>query len=206
LYSLAVSPDGAIYFLNANEHDIYRLEGNREVKVYTHTTYVRNVKFDGQGRLYFSESTGARADGVIYRLEDGRAVHHFQVRLSDVDGYWAGDFAFDAHGILWLSSGNRVPASLYQVKEGRPQRMFTAPGAISGFTFTDEGDLLFADWAQRVDRVELPGFHVSEAVYAPDLAWASDVAVVRGARPPRNPIRRAFPGPPVDPRIVRPPR
>ena len=97
------------------------------------------------------------------------------MRLSNVDGFWAGDFAFDPLGSLWPSRGNRAPASLYHVKEGRPQRRFTAPGSISGFTFTNEGDLLFADWAQRVQRVELPGFHVSEAVYAVVFNYSNHV-------------------------------
>jgi len=99
------------------------------------------------------------------------------VRLSDVGGFWAGDFAFDGKGTLWLSNGNRIPASLYKVEKGQPQRMFTAATSIMGFTFTADGDLLYADQRQRIQRIELPGFLTSEAVHAPNIKLMTDVAV-----------------------------
>lgn len=196
LYSVAVAPDGTVYFSNHNDNHIYRLllPSGEEARVYTHDTYTRDVEFDSEGRLYFSESTGAGGDGTVYRLDlESRVARPvFSVKLAQVDGYWAGNFAFAPDGSLWLSSGNRVPASLYKVEAMHPRRMFTSSGSIRGFAFTGGGHLLYADWRQRVHRIELPGFVVSEVLEAPDLKWASDVAISAGpgtgagTTPPRS--------------------
>jgi hypothetical protein len=188
LYSVAVSPSGQIYFSNANDNAIYRLDGGREVKIFTHTTYTRDVEFDRQGRLYFSESSGAGGDGKIYRLEAGRAKLDFKVRLRDIGGFWAGNFAFDRKGRLWLSNGNRVPAALYKVEKGRPKRVFSAATSITGFTFSAKGDLLYSNHRQRVQRVEMPGFLTSEAVYAPEIKWLTDVSGTGRRRVKERPI------------------
>lgn len=180
IYSVATAPDGQIYFSDANDNAIYRLDGGHEIKIYSHSTYTRDVEFDAKGRLYFSEATGAGGDGVIYRLQNGRAQRYYNVRLHDIGGFWAGDFTFDNNGTLWLSNGNRVPAALYKVENGKPQRVFSAATSIMGMTFTANGDLLYADHGQRVQRIELPGFLASEAMYAPKLIWATDVSVAGG--------------------------
>ena len=101
---LAMSPDGTVYFSNANDNNLYKLDGNSEVLVYTHDTYLRSVEFDTQGRLYFSEATGGGNDGLIYKLENSQKQLFYQVKLSEVDGFWAGTFAFDNSNNLWLSS------------------------------------------------------------------------------------------------------
>ncbi len=176
LYSVAVAPNGIFYFSNANDNHIYKLKGNTEIKVYTHTTYTRDVEFDSQGRLYFSESTGAGGDGIIYRLEGNRATPYYRVRLKDVGGFWAGNFAFDSTGSLWLSNGNKILASLYKVVNSKPRRMFNSGGSISGFAFTRGGELLYTDWRQTVHRLELPGFFASEALRNDKIKWASDVS------------------------------
>lgn len=182
LSSVTMAPKGQLYFSNANGREIYRLDGKREVKIYTHTTYTRDVQFDARGRLYFSEATGAGNDGIIYRLQAGRAKPYFKVRLRDIGGFWAGDFAFDGKGNLWLSNGNRVPAAIYKVEGGKPRRMFTAATSIKGFTFTKNGDLLYADFRQRIQRIEMPGFLTSEAVHAPGIKWLTDVTSFRGRK------------------------
>jgi hypothetical protein len=178
IYSVAKGPDG-IYFSDHNDSKIFKIFNGQEALVYTHDTYSRDIAFDSEGRLYFSESSGAGGDGTIYRINPGErfASPFFTVRLSDVDGFWAGNFAFAPDDRLWLSSGNRVPASLYQVNGDRPRRMYNSAGSISGFTFTADGDILYADWRQRVFRIELPGFAVSQVTHAPTVKWASDVAV-----------------------------
>jgi glucose/arabinose dehydrogenase len=116
-----------LYYVNANEDKIYRSSETgtgwtREEVVYDHDTYVRDLAFDldqdGDLVLYFSEATGAGADGKIYRIEDDAPVLYRTIALSDVGGSWAGDFAFGEDGTLYLSSGNRVPASIYKVDEG----------------------------------------------------------------------------------------
>ena len=91
------------------------------------------------------------------------------MRLAEVEGIWAGNFTFDATGTLWLSSGNRIPASLFKVVNGRPQRMFNSGGSISGLAFTRQGDLLYTDWRETVRRIELPGFFASEALPSSSL-------------------------------------
>ncbi|MBN1324024.1 MAG: hypothetical protein JW986_08540 [Methanotrichaceae archaeon] len=127
-----------LYFVNANENKIYLVAytgsgWSSEQVVYTHNTYVRDIAFAkdsaGDVRIYFSEATGAGANGKIYRLEtDGTATQFYEVRLSNVGGYWGGDFAFDTDGNLLLSSGNHIPATIYKVRDGS--------GAISQI-FTD---------------------------------------------------------------------
>jgi len=117
-----------LYFVNANEKKIYLVAytgsgWSSEQVVYTHNTYVRDIAFAkdnaGDVRLYFSEATGASANGKIYKLEsDGSATQFYEVRLSNVGGYWAGDFAFDTDGNLLLSSGNHIPATIYRVRNG----------------------------------------------------------------------------------------
>lgn len=154
------------------------MEDGREVKLFTHTPYTREIAFDGKGHLYFSEAGGAGRDGMIYRLQAGSAKPCFKVRLRDIGGFWAGDFAFDGEGVLWLSNGNRVPAALYNVENGRLLRMFSTATSIKGFTFTDKGDLLYADHRQRIQRIEMPGFLTSEAVYAQNIEWLTDVSGV----------------------------
>lgn len=136
---------GQLYFCSANDKRIYqkRTGQQQERVVFEHRTYIRDVAVDPSGYLYFSEASGAKGDGRIYKLsprvneleDDG----HFsiatdsqsrpvqvQVRLSTVDKFWAGDFTFDeqgnnaqgnnAQGNLYLSSGNHIPAFIYRVK------------------------------------------------------------------------------------------
>jgi hypothetical protein len=192
IYSVATAPDGDIYFSDHNGNHIYRLQGGKEVSVYTHKTYTRGIGFDREGRLHFAEATGAGADGTIYVLDLSAraALPRFKVRLSEIDGSWAGNFAFAPDGTLWLSSGNRVPASLYKMTGDRIQRMFTSADSITGLAFTSEGDILYADWRQRLYRIELPGFITSVVTHAQELKWVSDVAV----QAPQRAIRRLRPG------------
>ncbi len=177
---MAVSSEGIIYFADANGDYVFRLDNDRvERPVYKHTTYVRDLGFDPLDGLYFSEASGAGGDGMIFRLESGRALPFYAVHLAEVDGFWAGTFTFDKNGSLWLSTGNKVPASLYKVVEGHPRRMFTSSGSIMGLRFTSDGDLLFADHGQTIQRLQLPGF-IASVAYSNDLfRWASDVDLVR---------------------------
>lgn len=180
IYSVAVSPDGSVYFSDANDKYLYRLQAGRELPVYTHTTYLRHVRLDSIGRLYFSEATGAGGDGTVYRLEGGTAYPYYQVRLAEVGGFWAGNFGFDKDGFLWLSSGNRVPANLYKVVEFKPQRVFTSAGSISGFCFTTDGDLLYTDWRQTLYRLSTQGVGATRVQSFGLIRWLSDAAPIAG--------------------------
>ncbi len=180
IHSLATAPDGTVYFSNANRFDLYKIVQGAEVLVYAHSTYLRDVAVDSQGKVYFSESTGAGGDGTIYRLDGSQAVVFYRVRLSQVDGFWAGTFAFGYSDSLWLSSGNRSPASLYKVVQNVPQRAYTAPdGSIFGFFFEGKDSLLYADFGQRIYRLTIPEYQRSLVYSSPSAEGLSAVAPVR---------------------------
>ena len=177
IYSLAVSPRGELHFSNHNDRNLYLLAKNgSEELIYTHSTYLRDVAFDRKGNLYFSESSGAGRDGKIFRLAGNRAVLVFTVRLKEVDGFWAGNFAFDNDGRLWLSSGNRVPANLYMVQNNVPRQVFASAGSIAGFCFLDDGSLVFTDWRKTLQRITVPGFVITELGTLAQFQWLSDAA------------------------------
>lgn len=179
IYSVAISRNGIIYFCNANENKVYQLQEEHERVVYTHNTYVRRLAFDHNGDLYFSEATGGVGDGKIYRHKGSAAVPVFSVRLSTVDGYWAGDFAFDSQGALWLSSGNRRPANLYKVTNGEPSRVFTSSDSIAGIAFAADGSLIYTDSGHSIYRLTLPALS-SELLYrSPTSTSLSGVAPVQ---------------------------
>ena len=178
IYSMAVSPRGELYFSNHNDRNLLVLTKDHQEKlVYTHSTYLRDVAFDRKGNLYFSESSGAGGDGKIFCLAGNRADLAFTVRLKEVDGFWAGDFAFDKDGHLWLSSGNRVPANLYMVKNNVPRQVFASAGSIAGFCFLQDGSLVFTDWRKTFYRLTVPGFVISEIGTLAQFQWLSDVAL-----------------------------
>ncbi len=178
IYSMAVSPRGELYFSNHNDRNLFVLTKDHQEKlVYTHSTYLRDVAFDRKGNLYFSESSGAGKDGKIFRLAENRADLAFTVRLKEVDGFWAGNFAFDNDGRLWLSSGNRVPANLYMVEHNAPKQVFASSGSIAGFCFLDDGSLVFTDWRKTIHRITVPGFVISEIGTLAQFQWLSDVAL-----------------------------
>jgi hypothetical protein len=179
LHYIAVSQNGTIYFSNANDKDLYRLESGTEKRVYTHKTYLRDIAFDYLGRLYFSESSGAGSDGYIYRLEGDRASFYYRVRLDQVDGYWSGNFAFDKDGYLWLSSGNHRPAHLYKVVESRPQRMFTSAQSIRGLSFIADNILIYANFRQSIRRLDLTGYLSSKIKSFGMIHWLNDVEPAR---------------------------
>jgi photosystem II stability/assembly factor-like uncharacterized protein len=154
IYNAVVGPDGCLYYSDANQNNLIRAVGNQVTVVYTHTTYLRDIAFDPQGRLYFSESAGAFADGRIYRLNNGVAELFFTVSLTSVDGFWAGHFAFAPDGTLHLSTGNRSGAHIYRVTAGIPSSIYTAPSeSIAGFDFDSLGNIYYADWFHRIYQV-----------------------------------------------------
>ena len=83
IYSVAFSPDGILYYSNFNDDKLYRWIGDTPYLVYQHDTYIRDVAFDRLGRLYFSEASGARTDGTIYRLDDGIPEEYLRVFIKD---------------------------------------------------------------------------------------------------------------------------
>jgi hypothetical protein len=186
LYSFMFHPaiPEKLYYVNANEYKIYRthqtgLGWTPEEVVYTHDTYVRDLAFafDKAGNLglYFSESTGAGGNGKIYKIEDSTASLFYEVKLADVGGFWAGDFAFDDKNNLYLSSGNRVPASIYKVEGGIVKEIFKdKKEPISGFTYKD-GSLYYANWRTKIYQLDLSTGRRT-AIYSNSArSWLSDV-------------------------------
>jgi len=188
LYSFTFHPGvpEKLYYANANQNDIYMVAEtgsgwSAESTIFTHKTYVRDIAFafdqNSDLGLYFSEATGAGGDGTIYRIDGAAATPIYTVKLADVGGFWAGDFAFDYDGNLYLSSGNQVPASIYKVATGTGAitRIFESRDtSIAGLVFRD-GRLYYADWRQNIYRLDL-GSGTSTLYYTnPARIWLSDV-------------------------------
>ncbi len=187
IYSLAFSPTGGLYFVNANERVVYRLHFMPwlfglawTTRIFTHTTYVRDLAFDRGGKLYFSEATGAGGDGRIYRLEGGAATLYQEVPVSDVGGFWAGNFAFDTGDRIYVSSGNRIPASIWRLERPHWTEVFTSASApIKGLEFLACDLLSYANWRSEVYVLDI-GSGDRELVYSkPTHLWISDVAFYR---------------------------
>ncbi|GEM_PF-789870 len=186
LYSFAFHPKipEKLYYVNANEDKIYRTHQIStgwapEEVVYTHDTYIRDVAFtfdkEGELGLYFSEATGAGGDGKIYRIEDGYATPYYTVKLADVGGSWAGDFAFDNENNLYLSSGNSVPAEIYKVNDGSVEELYKDDKEPIKGLMCEDGVLYYANWRTTIYRLD-PDTGDRTVVYSnPERGWLSDV-------------------------------
>ncbi len=201
LYSFTFHPGipEKLYYANSNQRNIYMTAEtgsgwSAETTVYTHTTYVRDIAFafdqNGEIGLYFSEASGAGGDGKIYRIDGASAVPFYTVKLSDLGGFWRGDFAFDHDGNLYLSSGNRVPASIYKVATGTgavTKIYESRTGSIAGLVYRN-GYLYYADWRQSIYRLDLSSMTSTVYYSNPSRTWLSDVgfrerADAAGSRP-----------------------
>jgi hypothetical protein len=178
LHNLAFSPQGTLYYSNANDYDLYKLAGG-ETLVYHHDTYLGDVAFDSLGRIYFSEAYGAGGDGYIYRLDGETAFLYYTVELADVS-FWGGDFTFDKDDNLYLSSGNLAGAKIYEVLDGIPGEVFSAPGQpITGISFGADGSLFYAGWSGGdIYKVDLSAGERELFYSNPDHVHLSDVFVV----------------------------
>ncbi|HII07216.1 MAG TPA: WD40 repeat domain-containing protein [Methanotrichaceae archaeon] len=189
LYSFTFHPgiSEKLYYANSNQRNIYMTAEtgsgwSAETTIFTHTTYVRDIAFafdqNGDIGLYFSEATGAGSDGKIYRIDtSGSAVPFYTVKLSDVEGFWRGDFAFDHDGNLYLSSGNHIPASIYKASSGTEfvTEIFQShTGPIAGLVYRD-GYLYYADWGQNIYRLDLSSMTSTVYYTNPSRTWLSDV-------------------------------
>lgn len=159
---------GQLYFCSANDKRIYqkRTGQQQERVVFEHRTYIRDVAVDPNGNLYFSEASGARGNGRIYKIEreqigdsSARPILYHTVLLRDVDGFWAGDFTFDSQGNIYLSTGNRSPAFIYKIPKeeggqyGSPQKRYRdTKGAIKGIIVDPRNSdfIYYADWGRTV--------------------------------------------------------
>ena len=100
LHSFAIGRDGRQYYLSSNEPSVVEADQDGEKRVFTHTTYVRDLALDEDDHIYFSEASGAGSRGKIYRLVPAtdkaaaRAELFCMVDPRKVSGYWDGPFAF----------------------------------------------------------------------------------------------------------------
>jgi serine/threonine protein kinase len=175
IYSLAVSPAGAVYF--CADKQIYQLQGGVEQLVFSNDTYVRNIAFDATGHLNYSESNGDKDDGKIFRLVGTHPVLILTVHRSDVDGFWSGNFAFDHKGTLWLSGGNRTHAGLYQVDGQSIKLESTMRGAMVGIAFRKDGSLLFTDMHGGIYQLQPPSTVPGLAYQGKADSWMNGVTL-----------------------------
>lgn len=176
IFSVAESPGGELYFCDATEPRIFKIEAGREVVLYKHSGLVKHLAFDPSGRLYFSSVAGSRNDGVIYRLDGKEATPVYSVKLEQLGGNWSGTFAFDQLGKLWLSTGARMPASLYRVESNQYVKVFTTQvSGIMGFLFLADGSIAYADNASSVMRLTLPDLQLTRLFESPYEGWLTDV-------------------------------
>jgi len=179
LHAFAMTRDGQEYYLCANRFAIVRADkdGKSEKVFFTHKTYVRNLRLDNDDNVYFSESSGAGADGKIYRVQPAKdqtaatAALVCTVSLGDV-GFWAGDFAFGraANGgldtdTIYLSSGNQIPSSIYRMqrkdgKWGTPERVFSARTTIQGLVVTGPREVYYVSGNQVFRLTDLKKLEV----------------------------------------------
>ena len=174
-----------LYYVNANDTKVFRVlwlrdHWSEEEVVYQHTTYVRDIAFGPEPvtgtpapggpplRLFFSEATGA-GGGKIYYIRNNRPVLYFHVPVP-----WAGNFAFDEEGDLYLSSGNRVPAKIYKVVGGTLHTIYSHNEPITGFVVRG-GKIYFSNWRGAIYVLDLASGEVEKIFEDSRFRWLSDV-------------------------------
>lgn len=175
-----------LYYVNANEEKIFRTRWlgdhwSEEEIVYEHTTYVRDIAFGpepGAGTpsptpritLFFSEAFGA-GGGKIFYFSGNTPILYYQVTV-----YWAGDFAFDEEGNLYISSGNIVPAVIYKVVNGVLHPIYQHSEPVMGFVVRG-GKIYFANWGGAIYVLNLATGDVQKIFESAAFTskWLSDV-------------------------------
>jgi hypothetical protein len=180
LFSAAEAPDGTLYFCDATEARIFKIEADHEVVAYQHDRPVKHLEFGPNGHLYFSSVLGSRDGGTIFELVGSKALAYYSLPPDGMPATWSGTFAFDAHGMLWLSSGAMRPASLYRVRFQQLEKVFTTnDSGIMGFTFLRDGSIAYADDAHSVMHLTLPELQTSRIFESPYEGWLTDVKPIR---------------------------
>jgi hypothetical protein len=168
LYSVAESPSGDMFFCDATESRILRIDGAQETIEYQHNRPIKHLAFNAAGQLFFSSVMGSQDPGTIYELKAGKPVLFYTLPANAMGGTWSGTFAFDRQGMLWLSSGNRRPGTLYRARFNQLEKVFTSDdSAIMGFTFLNDGSIVFADNSHSVMHLTLPALSQSRLFESP---------------------------------------
>jgi uncharacterized caspase-like protein len=178
--SLAESPLGELYFCDATEARIFKVQGTRETVIYQHNAPIKHLAFGPAGRLYFSSVLGSLDGGTIYQLEGSKATPYYTLKPQGMDGPWSGTFDFDPAGMLWISSGSRRPASLYRVRVDALEKVFgTDSSGIMGFSFLKDGSIVYADNGRSVMHLSLPSFKAVRLLESPFEGSLTDVKPAR---------------------------
>jgi len=176
LFSAAEAPDGTLYFCDATESRIFKIDADREVVAYQHDRPVKHLEFGPNGHLYFSSVMGSQDAGTIFELVGSKAQTYYSLPPDSMPATWSGTFAFDAHGMLWLSSGATRPASLYRVRFQQLEKVYTtADSGIMGFTFLQDGSIAYADNMHSVMHLTLPDLKATRIFESPYEGWLTDV-------------------------------
>jgi hypothetical protein len=130
-----------------------------EELVFVNSIPVRDVAFDSQGVLHFSEASGAQSDGQIHQLTNLALAPHKSLRQSvpvgQIGGSWFGNFSFDPRSLLLVSTGS-PPGALYAQTDDQFSLFFSHPsGPINGFDVR-ESQLYFASAPSSIFSVSLP--------------------------------------------------
>ena len=185
--AIAIARSGQQFYLNKSGMAIGAARTSQQEKLFfKHTTYNRDVVLDEQDFAYFSESSGAREDGKIFKITprtggpSAKAGLFYTVPLADVGGFWAGPFAFGRNATgelvtdtLYFASGNSVPASIYRVTRqngewGKPEKLFQTNMSIDSLTVTGPNECYFVsgnkaqvfrltDWTTSEPVLNFPG-------------------------------------------------
>jgi hypothetical protein len=187
-YHSAFDPrTGKLYVSNSNQFKLFAVDSTTGAAgaVFTHTTYLRDIAFDPAGNLYFSEATGAGADGKIYRLDltSGLATVFYSVLLSSVGGFWAGDFTFAPDGHLYISTGNVVGGQVYRVDNpsaaSPPISVYSIAGeSVTGIAFDRYGRFYYSNWdgtAGHIYQLNL-STGTRQLLFSSPGAWIWDVS------------------------------
>lgn len=150
-------PSGEIAFASGLDRTVLGFSSAGERRLHHGGGLVRQVRADGDGRIYWSGLETPREneplpDGFIYRLDPatGDAAAILTFSQIDVGKDWWG--AFDVYRDKIYVGTSRGKTSLYNVSVSPVERVCELPFAVSAFRFQEGGGLLACDGKGRLFR------------------------------------------------------
>lgn len=144
--------------------------------------YIREVAFGPDEALYYSHSSGAAANGRIMRLAGGPPLGYTTIEIAKIGGFWAGNFAFDPAGHLYVSNGNVADAKIWRYPLGGADPVVVFKGmkaSILGFCFTDATHFLYTDGTRDVLKGHIGGAGPDGVAYTTPLKYEFCDVVIR---------------------------